>query len=213
MANDDSELDDALQRWLKANWPALVVGVVIGLLALGGWRYWQYHKGQQAQVASVQYGKLLNHLGAKQIASAIKLADKLQNDYGGTPYASQADLAVAGYQADRGHYAKAAQRLHWVAQHANDKDLRRLARLREARALWGAGKDQQALSLLQTDEKNGPYLGLFQALRGDILSSEKKFEQAREIYEMALQNLPQGAPLRDVVQHKLNDLKVATQSS
>ncbi len=212
MANEDSELDDALQRWLKANWPALATGVVIGLLALGGWRYWQYHKTQQAQTASVQYGQLLDHLGNQKIKAASAIADRLQSGYGGTPYAAQADLAVAGYLADRGHYAQAAQRLRWVADHGSDKHLRRLARLREARALWGAGKDASALKLLQTDEKNGPYLGLFQALKGDILNSQKHYEQAREAYEMAAQNLPQGSPERQVVQHKLDDLPNASKS-
>lgn len=206
MAIDESEHDDALQRWLKANWPALVAGVVIGLLALGGWRYWHYHQAQQAKAASLRYGKLLDQLGKNDIKSATQMADHLQSGYSGTPYAAQADLAVAGYLASKGQYGEAAQRLHWVAQNANDADLKRLARLREARALWGANKPQQALKLLQTDENDGAYIGLFQALKGDILASQHKDEQAREAYEMALQNLSQDSPEHSLVQHKLNDL-------
>ena len=213
MATDESEHDDALQRWLKANWPALVAGVVIGLLALGGWRYWNYRQAQQAQAASLQYSKLLNQLGNKDFKSSTQIADRLQSQYGGTPYAAQANLALAGYLADRGEYAKAAARLHWVAQNAGDHDLRRLARLREARALWGAKKTDQALKLLQTDEQNGPYLGLFQLLKGDILTSQHKPEQAREAYELAMQNLPQGAPEHQLAQQKLNDLPAGSKAS
>lgn len=211
MAIDESEHDDALQRWLKANWPALVAGVVIGLLALGGWRYWTYHQVQQAKVASLQYGKLLDQLGKNDIKSAAQTADRLQSSYGGTPYAAQADLAVAGYLASKGQYHKAAERLHWVAQNASDADLKRLARLREARALWGSNQSERALKLLG-DDQSGPYLGLFQALKGDILASQHKDQQAREAYEMALQNLSQDAPEQSLIQHKLDDLSGAKSS-
>lgn len=207
ITNDDEQLE-ALRRWWAANGMALVIGVVLGLIAIGAWQYWQHRTRSQSLEASQLYGQLLNAVSADAAAKSEDLAGRLTSDYAGTPYAAQAQLAMAAYEVRHQQYDKAAKRLRWVADNASDQGLRWVARLREARVLWAQKKADSALALLDTDMPQGGFSALYYELKGDILVSEDKLAQARQAYELALSNAPQGMGNRARLQQKLNDIKL-----
>lgn len=76
------EVDDALrQDQLTSFWTRygrwLIALVVAGLLAFGGWLYWNHHSQQQAGEKGEEYSKLLDTLRAGDKAQAAKQADAI----------------------------------------------------------------------------------------------------------------------------------------
>ncbi len=212
IANDDEQLE-ALRRWWAANGMALVAGVALGLIAIGAWFYWQHHTSQQALQASQLYTQLRGATAAGATAKARDLTDQLRDDYSGTPYAAQAQLAMAAYEVQHQEYEKAARRLQWVSDNASDQGLRWLARLRQARSLWAEGKDAAALDLLNGEKPEGSFSVLYYELKGDILVSQDKLQQASQAYELALSNAPSATGEQARLRQKLDDIKVGDAKS
>lgn len=204
---DDEQLE-ALRRWWAANWVPLVVGVLIGLIVIGGWQGWRYWQRSQAMVASRIYGELQTQLTAASPEDAQATAERLVSDYAGTPYAAQAQLALAAQASEAQAYESAIERLSWVVDNSEDAGLRALARLRAARALWAVGRPEEALDRLDATVAGEAFAALYYELRGDILASQARLDEARQAYQLAADGLP--AADAGLLQLKLNDLKAAT---
>jgi len=92
-----------------------------------------------------------------------------------------------------------------VRNHAEQENIRQLARLRLARVLREQGETAQALDVLA-----GPFPEAFEAaveeLRGDLYLAQGERDQAREAYRKALA-APAGGGDRDLLQMKFNELR------
>ncbi|MDB5971089.1 MAG: hypothetical protein JWQ90_3539 [Hydrocarboniphaga sp.] len=205
---DEEEDLENLKRWFKENWVALAAGLVIGFGAIGGWQAWKTHKENQSLAASQMYDDMKKALAASQTDEAKTIADKLQADYAGTPYASAAALRLAQVSVAAQDYDGALKRLDWVVEHGGEEGLQRLATLRKARVLWQQSKPDDALKLL--DGEVGDYASLYAELRGDIAYSKNDRDTARKAYRAALDASPEAAANRALLQQKLDDLAVET---
>ncbi len=58
----EEEQVEALKRWWKENSTSTIVGLVMGIVIILGWNYWQDHKKEQAAQASLTYAQLLKAL-------------------------------------------------------------------------------------------------------------------------------------------------------
>lgn len=202
----EDEQIEAIKSWLRENGLILVIGVAVGLAALAGWHFWQRHQASQAQAGATEYQRLMSSINNGKTDDAKRIADDLVKNYAGTPYAAQGDLAMAAYLVSQHKMPAAARRLAWVSQHANGKNLKQLARLRQARVVWGEGKDAQALKLLK-DGDPGRFKGLYLSLRGDILASQGKSAAASQAYKSALSALPdKDKAAKSSIQRKLKEL-------
>lgn len=202
----EAEQLEAIKEWLRQNGMTLVVGVVVGLAALAGWHFWQQHQASQAQGGATQYQRLLSSIDSGKTNDAKRIADSLVKNYAGTPYAAQGDLAMASYLVNQDKLSDAEQRLAWVTAHASEKNLRSVARLRQARVLRAMGKDARALKLLAS-AKAGRYKPLYLELKGDILAGQGKDPAAIQAYQSALAALPKNdQAAKAPIQHKLQDL-------
>ncbi|HEU0198220.1 MAG TPA: tetratricopeptide repeat protein [Nevskiaceae bacterium] len=200
----EAEELEALRQWWLKNWKALVAGVVIGLVAIGGWQGWTRHQAAQRVNAASMYADFQQAMAGNKNGDVHAIAAALAAKYASTPYASDAALKLA--QADVSHlrFDDAAKRLQWVVQHGNDAGTRAVAQLRLAAVLWQQGKNDAALKLLA--RPSAGFAGLYAALRGDIDSAAGQRDAARVAYELALKDLPAGAADRVSIQDKLDDL-------
>ncbi|WP_428310200.1 YfgM family protein [Hydrocarboniphaga sp.] len=203
---DDEEELENLKRWFKENWVALAAGLVIGFGAIGGWQAWKGYQEKQALTASQMYDDLKKALTASKPDEAKSIADKLQSDHAGSPYASAAALRLAQVAVVDKDYDGALKRLDWVAEHGDEDGLKQLAQLRKARVLWQQSKPDDALKLLDGDA--GEYASLYAELRGDIAYSRNDRDSARKAYQAALDKAPEAAANRALLQQKLDDLAV-----
>ena len=67
----EEEQWEQLKRWLRENGPSILVMVIVGLLAVAGWRWWQ-GRGEQSKIAAgVAYENVLKTFDAGKVEEAL----------------------------------------------------------------------------------------------------------------------------------------------
>jgi predicted negative regulator of RcsB-dependent stress response len=207
-AYDDYEQSERVQKWLKQNGLSIVVGIVIGLVAIFGWQKWRNHQsGHQTQAAGL-YQQAQSALLAGNTGAAELLTDMLVKDYADTPYALFAMSDRARSQAEAKQIDKALVSLAWADQHATSPALKALTELRIARLQLAQGNAQQSLAVLDGMPADG-YVGLSQELRGDALVKLGRRDDARKAYQEALSAMGDGVQQGNELQMKIDDLATA----
>ena len=205
-ANEEERLE-ALQRWWKENRQSVVWGVALGIAVLVGWNMWRENRQATAEQASVLYQQLLKATETGQSESAVKLGERIVNQYASTAYAEFSRLFLARLRAESGDLQGAKKILEDFLSSSRDDSLKTLATLRLARVMLAAGEIDPALKLLApyTDRQLGKFAGLYEELRGDLYAAGKRPEEARRAYEKA-RALGESSPF---LEFKLNDLPAA----
>jgi len=181
----DNEREEQLRRWWSENWLWIVGGVAIGLAVLAGYQYWQQTRFQAAEQDEAAYLAVLDTLGRNQRDEAVKKADQLRSSHPKSPYADQADLALARAAVDARDFDSAAKRLRAVADGSRDPQLRVVARTRLARVLGEQGKHDEALALLDV-AKAGEFTALLHDVRGDLFAAKGDAAAAAREYDAVL---------------------------
>ena len=181
----DNEREEQLRRWWSDNWAWIIGGVALGLSILGGWQYWQRHQLQVAEQDEASYLAVVESLGSKNRDAAVQQAAELQKRRPGSPYADQADLALAQAAVERREFDEAARLLRGVADRSKDAELRLVAKTRLARVLVEQGKHDEALALLDVSQA-GAFAALMHEIRGDAFAAKGDAAQARTEYDAAI---------------------------
>lgn len=204
----EKEQIDELRQWWKENGNFVVTGILLGVIVLGGWNYWQRYRESQAQSASAVYEQLLQAMQAGNTAAAEDLAGRLAGEYERTPYAAQARLVLARIYATGGDADSAADQLQAVINESKDSYLQHVARLRLARVRLMQDDPDAALAVLG-DRAEGEFAALFDDVRGDAHAQRGDAAEARRAWRAALDGA--GATLldRQYVEMKLADLSAA----
>jgi predicted negative regulator of RcsB-dependent stress response len=182
---DDEQLEH-VKRLAAEYGPWTIGAVVLGLAFVTGYRYYQGHQDQRALAAGAQFEGMASAVQRNDQVTARQIADGLVKDFPGTPYADQAQLALAGLYVDQGEDANAIAPLTAVMEHSKDTELRRVARLRLARVMIDQGKADDALNLLSGDANPGPFAARYHDVRGDAYFAKKDPQRAAEEYQAAL---------------------------
>lgn len=64
MYENENDQVEAIKRFFAENGKALAVGVILGVGALIGWRYWTSHQTESARSASLSYQNVVSSLNA-----------------------------------------------------------------------------------------------------------------------------------------------------
>jgi predicted negative regulator of RcsB-dependent stress response len=181
----DNEREEQLRRFWAENWLWIVGGIALGLGGLAGWQYWQSSKLAAAELDEASYTAVLESLSKNAKDEATKKADDLRALHPKSPYADQADLALARYAVDNRDWDTATKRLRVVADSSRDPELRLIARARLARVLAEQGKHDEALALLDVT-RAGAFGALYHETRGDVLAAKGDAAGAQQAYDAAL---------------------------
>ena len=181
----DNEREEQLRRWWSDNWAWIIGGVALGLALLAGWQYWQRYQVQKGEADESAYLAIVRSLDAGKRDDAARQSIELRERRPGSPYADQADLALARASVEARQYDEAAGLLKRVADGSRDAELRLVAQTRLARVLLEQGKHDEALALLDV-AKAGAFAGLVHDIRGDALAAKGDVAGARKEYESAL---------------------------
>lgn len=200
---EEQELED-LKKWWGENGRSIVAGVVIGLVAIGGWRGWGAWQDNQAAAASDVYQQAVQALESADMDALSAAEQTLINDYANSPYTALASLALGKVQIEAGQLEAAAAALGRAVAQAESDEVRQVARLRLARVQGELGQLDAALQTLNADFP-AAYRGLAAEARGDIHVLAGTPDQARAAYQRALES---GAPVADAaaLDIKLNEL-------
>lgn len=202
---DEKEQLEAIKAWWQENRWYIISGLLISAAIVGGWRYWQEHKVQQAEAASVRYEAVLLNARLGDTDAVRSRVDELRKDYSRTPYASLASLRLAAMQVNEGDFRAAANALRWAMDNTSDDELAKVARLRLARVQIQLGDTDAAMQLLARG-KPGKFSALYEEARGDALMAAGDREGARSAYETALANMEPQLGDPDQLRRKLRNV-------
>ncbi|MGI9213436.1 MAG: YfgM family protein [Methylococcaceae bacterium] len=204
-ANDEERVE-ALQRWWKENATSILAGILVGALAIVGWNLWENNRQSVNRQASNLYQQLLLANRENRGEAAIKLTERLIQQYPTTAYGDYARLFLARLKVEAKDLPAARKVLEESLAQLQDDELKRLARLRLAQVLLASGDNEAALRQLDgvSADSLGKFQGVYQELKGDVLVAAGRMEEARAAYEKA-QSSGEASPLLKL---KMNDLPV-----
>ncbi|MBV8910671.1 MAG: tetratricopeptide repeat protein [Gammaproteobacteria bacterium] len=181
---DDYLSEKEQWEWVKAqvreNAPAVLIAIVLAVVAVFGWRWWQARLDQERLAAGAKYMAVVQALEGGDRTQALVALGELEREHRGSPYTDQGKLLAARMYVDEGALDKAADELASVAGSSKDHDLALIARLRLARVQISQGKPNTALATLAQDQP-GSFAPLYHEVRGDAYYS--KGDKARALAE------------------------------
>ena len=207
----DEEQVEHLKKWWDENGKSIVGGIIIGLVAIFGWRGWQDHLVTQGENASDLYEQMTADMRQKKetdtdIDKDIQaIVEQLNKEYQSTPYSTFSSLLLAREAVERDDIDAAKDHLQWALDNTDSDEFRHLARLRLSRLLLGEGDKDAALSLIENVDA-GQFAASYYELRGDILLQQGDSKAAQDAYTQALANQNSIRGNQSVVQMKLDDL-------
>jgi predicted negative regulator of RcsB-dependent stress response len=95
--------------------------------------------------------------------------------------------------------------LQWVIDNAGEDTLKDVARLRLAAMFLDEKKYAEAMKLLEAKHPDS-FDGLYDDLRGDVLSAQGKTDEARSSYKLAYEKTDPQSMYRNLIQMKLDAL-------
>jgi predicted negative regulator of RcsB-dependent stress response len=190
---DEHEQSERVREWLRRNGSALILGIALGLAAIGGWQWWQRHQTNKQYEAAGNYQAAVDAIKANDKAATAKvqaLPDGILRTL------AQLELARSQVQANQDEAAIATLR----AIHSEDPALAAIVNQRLARLLIESKQAGAALKLVA----NGDSLATLE-VRGDAQMALGQRELARDSYNKALLKAEVGTPQRRVLELKLTD--------
>src|SRR6266853_1812123 len=202
----EQEQLESFKAWWKenGNWISGAISVV--LAAVLAYQGWSWYGVRQSAAASAMYEEFESASLAKDAVKARDLAGSLIEQHGSSVYAALAALRSARSNIDAGDRKAAKAQLTWVMEHAGQKELALLARVRLAGLLLDEKAYDEALQALKVDVPDA-FATEFADRRGDVYAAQGKPADARAAYTEALSKAA-GAqqPLRAQIQLKLDAL-------
>ncbi|WP_305843529.1 YfgM family protein [Photobacterium leiognathi] len=190
---------EAIKSWWQENGKAVVLGAVIGLGGLWGWRYYQSEVHAAKHVASDSYTQVVSALDENS-KDAVAEAKTFIDANKGSQYAVLTALQLAKVQVENKDLNGAVEQLQWVLNNTKDEAILPLATTRLARIYAEQQKFDEALSELKKVTVPS-WKSKVAELRGDILLQKGDITGAREAYVEAQQDGSSPA-----LQMKLDDL-------
>jgi len=205
----EKEQLEALRNWWADNGSYVMGGVIVGILIIFGWRQWQTNIADTELAASALYEELMEASGRGNFDAAQGPAATLFSEYGDTPYAAQARLAMARMYMDTGRDQDAAEVLQPLVDNARQQELAMVARLRLAKIRLYQDKAQDVVDLLK-DQPESAFSARNNELLGDAYVVLGSFTEAEAAYTAALNDNPLARTVDPrLIQLKINDLPLA----
>lgn len=190
---DEHEQSERVLEWLRRNGAGLIGGILLGLAAIGGWKWWESHQATQAAQQASQYQAAVDAIQASdpKAEARIKALEGL--------YHTLASLQLARSQVAANQRDAAIATLR--AAKPSDPALVQVVNARLARLLVDAKQADAALKLLE-----GVSTPAALEIRGDALFALGQRDRARDTYQQALAKLDVASANRRLLELKLTEV-------
>ncbi|MCW8347542.1 tetratricopeptide repeat protein [Vibrio sp. ZSDZ65] len=191
---------EAIKDWWQENGKAVVLGVVVGLGGLFGWRFYQDSAIQAQEAASEQYTSVVEAIAAQGVEAGAEVQSFIDTSKA-TEYSVLAALQLAKAQVEAGELDQALTQLQWAQANTKDAAVSPLVTYRIARIMAEQENIDGARAELDkiTDEA---WAGRVAELRGDIAIKAGERDVAYSAYTEA----QQAQDASQALQIKLDDL-------
>lgn len=188
-----------LKAWWQENGISLVVGVLVVVAGVVGWRWYESYQQERLTTASDLYQEFQEADGDARAELAARLIEEGE----GTAYPAFVLLEQASSAVADDDSAAAEPLLRRAVALASGRELADLARLRLARVLFDNDGAGEALTVLSEIHGEG-YLALAGELKGDIHLARGERGLAHEAYTTARSYVESGEQ-RPVLEMKIAD--------
>jgi len=203
----------AIKQWFKANGSQLLTGIVLALLVVFGWKFWQQSQIDSGEAASLVYKNMMeaselafnNQDTEENLVTAGHLANELIDEHRGSQYAHFAALTLAKIAVINADYVEAEEQLNWIITQRPDKPLLYVAQLRLARVLAEQGEVERGLSVVDKDVPSS-MKSSFEEVKGDLYLMLGDENKARSAYQKSVQAASDSGRPSTTIQIKLDDL-------
>ena len=200
--SNENEQVDALRQFFANNGKALAVGVIIGIAALGGWRFWSSHQDGADKAASAQYQQLTTAMQADKPQTLEAVANFVSEN--SNTYGALASLDLAKQYVEANQLDKAITLLQSGLKDTKDANLQAVINLRLARIQLQQNQADAALSTLNNVKGDG-WTAIIADIRGEALLSKGDKQGAHDAWSKGAES--QASPaLKQMLQMKMNNL-------
>ena len=191
---------EAIKNWWQENGKAVIIGAVVGIGGLFGWRYYQDSMAEAREAASQSYTAVITEL---QQNGTTATADVQTFIDGNTvkEYSVLAAMQLAKAQVEAQEYTEALAQLKWAQANTDDAAMTPLLAYRIARIEAQLG-NFTAANLALDGITDVAWAGRVAELRGDIALEQADLDAAYAAYTEA----QQAADASQMLQMKLDDL-------
>ncbi|WP_137297332.1 tetratricopeptide repeat protein [Psychromonas sp. SP041] len=197
---------DAIKKWWSDNGTMLVVGAVIGLAGLWGWRYYGETVSTSQEQASTEFAQVLVKYDAKGEEHSTTEMQTFIADNKGNSYATLAAMLLAKEAVQAGDFALAKTQLTDLLASNEYAPLNPVIELRLARVNAELGDYDAALSTLNNITEEGFLIKANQS-KGAVYLKQGNIESARASFQAAV-DASEGR-VDPILQLQLDDLAVA----
>ncbi|MDX5408124.1 MAG: tetratricopeptide repeat protein [Chromatiaceae bacterium] len=197
---------EAIKRFWQDYGKAIVGGVVLGLAALYGFRFYQADQREAAEAASTKFSQLVEQRDASASEDWLAQAQGFIDGSKADNYAVLAALLAAKDAVALQQFDKAASQLTWVLANTKQPELLAVTQLRLARLQREQGQLDAALATLAKPVPES-FVAIQAELKGDVLVQAERLAEAKTAYQQALSSAGQNTQL---LQIKLDELAHVT---
>ena len=174
--------EERVISWLEENYKGLILGIIIGLSALYGYKVYISSENTAQLELSRQYDLAIVQYNNGKVETLLKFSrdNIIQNPK--NIYTSLANLYSAKEMYAKSNYEDAYIFLDHIIKYSRDEDIQSLAKYRKAKLLIEQKVYDGAHSLLGDEPVNYQHL----ELKGDLHLIEKKYLEAISHYNEAL---------------------------
>ena len=202
---EEQEQLEELKAWWRLHGAVVVGGLAAFVIAVSGWQGWQIWSARQANESMALFEKAMQAAMANNSKSVKDLTGQIMENYSRSGYAQPAAWVAGKTNFVAGDLKSAQAQYQYALDHAGDKGLEQLARLRLAAVLLDQ-KDYAGAQKLLEIEPDAAFAALFADLKGDLFAVQGKAEEARAAYKLALEKIAANSPMKAMVEAKLDGL-------
>jgi predicted negative regulator of RcsB-dependent stress response len=177
---------EAIKAFWKTNGTAIILGAVIGLGGLWGWRYYNDSQLESKAQASLAYNQIVETLSAGETEANTEIQAFI-SEYNSTGYAALAALIAAQQLVNADDLEGAQASLQDAINLAKSDAIADLAKLRLARLQAANTRFADALSTLDS-VVNTSFADQVEEIKGDIYVAQNDFDSAKIAYANVLAN-------------------------
>lgn len=174
---------ETLKRWWSEYGKSIILGAVIGLGGLFGWRYYQTHQVETRAAGADNFANISTQLATQGVDAFPDVAAFVAQNQGNN-YGELAALLLAGEAAKANQLPLAQEQLELALAGTKDAAISETIRLRLARVLLAQEKFGDAQAQL-----NGVKQAVFSAQRseiqGDLYAAQDNIDEAYLAYQAA----------------------------
>lgn len=201
----EEEQLESIKKWWKQYGNLITVLFSLILLAIVGYRYFNWHHDKLTQQASVAYEQMMVALSNQNTKAVKSYANLLINDHSNSVYADAAHMTLAKIYISKNKLDKATEELQTVATNSKMLALKQIAKIRMARIFAAEKSYTNALKELSSVEDK-TYIPIINELKGDIYGATGQYQEAMNSYKHALDEVKTNGMSNLFLEMKTNEL-------